>query len=179
MSLVTAGTVQHGIDVLGSSNDVFEDVRSGKIILKRGMNSDLVSAAQLALGGGIVADGSFGPKTVNAVKAFQTAHGLTPDGQIGKETIAFLSPPTTSSLLSLVDSAPVLAKPSDSYTVAQSKSLGSSSSRLMPLAAAGASTCAAGPSTFWSVMTIVGVLLLFAALVFTFGGGSSPPKKVQ
>jgi peptidoglycan hydrolase-like protein with peptidoglycan-binding domain len=31
-------------------------------------------------------DGSFGPATKTAVAAFQTAHGLTPDGIVGATT---------------------------------------------------------------------------------------------
>lgn len=39
------------------------------------------------------ATGQFGPKTVEQVKAFQRAHGLTPDGVIGRMTHAALSKP--------------------------------------------------------------------------------------
>src|SRR5699024_4989900 len=35
-------------------------------------------------------DGLFGPTTLNAVKAFQKAHGLTVDGLVGKKTLAAL-----------------------------------------------------------------------------------------
>src|SRR6266851_3542001 len=40
------------------------------------------------------ADGSFGPGTAAAVRAFQTSVGLTPDGIIGLDTLAALEPPT-------------------------------------------------------------------------------------
>ena len=36
------------------------------------------------------ADGKLGPKTVQAIKAFQAAHGLTADGQIGQKTVKLL-----------------------------------------------------------------------------------------
>ena len=36
-------------------------------------------------------DGSFGSRTETAVKAFQTAHGLTPDGIVGATTARMLN----------------------------------------------------------------------------------------
>lgn len=35
-------------------------------------------------------DGRMGPKTIEAVKKFQEAHGLTPDGKVGRKTWAKL-----------------------------------------------------------------------------------------
>ena len=60
--------------------------------LKRDCYGEDVKALQLdliALGydlGRYGADGDFGPATVGAVKAFQTANGLTPDGIVGQLT---------------------------------------------------------------------------------------------
>ena len=39
---------------------------------------------------GIVADGVFGPGTAKAVKAWQEANGLTPDGVIGPKSLAIM-----------------------------------------------------------------------------------------
>jgi peptidoglycan hydrolase-like protein with peptidoglycan-binding domain len=36
----------------------------------------------------LIADGSFGPLTAAAVKAFQEKHGLEADGKIGPQTVA-------------------------------------------------------------------------------------------
>jgi peptidoglycan hydrolase-like protein with peptidoglycan-binding domain len=39
---------------------------------------------------GIAADGDFGRGTANAVKEWQTANGLTPDGVIGPKSLAIM-----------------------------------------------------------------------------------------
>jgi peptidoglycan hydrolase-like protein with peptidoglycan-binding domain len=36
---------------------------------------------------GVAQDGKFGPATGMAVKAFQKAHGLQPDGRVGRQTM--------------------------------------------------------------------------------------------
>jgi hypothetical protein len=57
--------------------------------IEKGWQSDLVVWAQehlISAGYKIGVDGDFGQKTLAAVLAFQTAHGLTPDGIIGPET---------------------------------------------------------------------------------------------
>ncbi len=41
-------------------------------------------------------DGTYGPATVSAVKAFQQANGLTPDGVVGSKTLAALKAKATS-----------------------------------------------------------------------------------
>ncbi len=41
-------------------------------------------------------DGTYGPATVSAVKAFQSANGLTPDGVVGSKTLAALRAKATS-----------------------------------------------------------------------------------
>jgi len=54
--------------------------------LKVGSKSTDVSNLQKLLGGGLVVDGNYGPKTQAAVIAFQKANGLTPDGIVGPLT---------------------------------------------------------------------------------------------
>ena len=56
--------------------------------IRQGSKGDDVRKAQALLG--IHVDGSFGAKTLDAVKAFQTAEGLTADGVVGPRTWAAL-----------------------------------------------------------------------------------------
>jgi peptidoglycan hydrolase-like protein with peptidoglycan-binding domain len=53
-----------------------------------------------AQGHGLKADGSFGPRTEEAVKAFQRAHGLREDGIAGRDTLGALKQAEKSPLLS-------------------------------------------------------------------------------
>lgn len=57
-------------------------------VLRVGSKGDDVQRVQKALG--IAADGDFGPGTERAVKAWQQANGLTPDGVVGPKTLAKL-----------------------------------------------------------------------------------------
>ncbi|WP_432705386.1 peptidoglycan-binding protein [Actinorhabdospora filicis] len=57
-------------------------------VLRRGSRGPEVAELQRRLG--VRADGEFGPGTEKAVKAFQSAHGLKPDGIAGKDTRAAL-----------------------------------------------------------------------------------------
>lgn len=62
-------------------------------ILNLGMSGPDVSAMQLQLvkfGAQIATDGVFGPLTERAVVAFQSSHGLVPDGIVGPKTMAVL-----------------------------------------------------------------------------------------
>ena len=52
--------------------------------LKRGTKSDLVKVIQYILG--IEVDGSFGPKTEQAVKQYQQFINIKADGIVGDET---------------------------------------------------------------------------------------------
>lgn len=54
------------------------------MLLKRGDNNESVKQLQTKLG--LEAIGNYGPKTEDAVKAFQLKNGLTPDGVVGNTT---------------------------------------------------------------------------------------------
>ena len=69
------------------------------MLLKRGSEGDLVIKLQQFLG--VDPIGKFGPKTEDAVKAWQSAHGLTADGIVGDGTWAKMFPAA----------APVVATP--------------------------------------------------------------------
>lgn len=67
-----------------------ETVQVSIPVLKQGMKGDYVKPLQILLNGrgydcGTV-DGSFGPKTLSAVKLFQKNKGLTIDGSVGPKT---------------------------------------------------------------------------------------------
>ena len=51
---------------------------------RRGMTGDLVQQVQAKVG--VQADGSFGPRTEAAVRAFQRTSGLVPDGIVGPKS---------------------------------------------------------------------------------------------
>jgi hypothetical protein len=61
---------------------------AGRPTLRRGATGELVQQIQTQVGTGI--DGNFGPKTEAAVRAFQRAHALVPDGIVGPKTWAAL-----------------------------------------------------------------------------------------
>ncbi len=58
-------------------------------ILKQGVKDEEVKILQSFLN--LTADGSFGPKTMNAVKLFQTEKGLTADGVVGPKTWMYIN----------------------------------------------------------------------------------------
>ncbi len=63
-------------------------------VLRQGMKGDEVMAMQQALrraGHEVLPDGDFGEITKLAVRRFQLAHGLTPDGIVGAKTTSALS----------------------------------------------------------------------------------------
>lgn len=57
---------------------------AGRPTLRRRAKGDLVKQIQAKVG--VIANGNFGPKTEAGVRAFQRAHGLTPDGIVGPKT---------------------------------------------------------------------------------------------
>jgi peptidoglycan hydrolase-like protein with peptidoglycan-binding domain len=59
-------------------------VPNGRPTLRRGMMGELTKQVQAKVG--VTVDGNFGPKTEAAVRAFQRAHDLFPDGIVGPKT---------------------------------------------------------------------------------------------
>ena len=53
--------------------------------MKKGAKGKAVKVLQLMLGN-VTVDGDFGDKTLASVKAFQKAHGLEVDGEVGQNT---------------------------------------------------------------------------------------------
>ena len=58
------------------------------MLLKKGDNNEQVKQLQVKLG--LDPIGNFGPKTEDAVKLWQSAHGLTADGMVGDKTWAMI-----------------------------------------------------------------------------------------
>lgn len=75
------------------------------MLLKVGSQGDDVVKLQIKLG--VDPIGKFGPKTEAAVKGWQTAHGLTPDGIVGDATWAKLFAPVIETPVAPVIVAPV------------------------------------------------------------------------
>jgi predicted chitinase len=55
-----------------------------RFLIAQGLNQPVVDGQTRQL----IADGDFGPTTAQATRAFQTAHGLDPDGTVGPRTLA-------------------------------------------------------------------------------------------
>jgi len=81
------------------------------MVLKKGDNNEIVKKIQLVLG--VEPVGNFGPKTEEAVKAWQTKNGLTPDGIVGPATLAKMG--------IKVEAAPAPAKPSSAAKYSKEK----------------------------------------------------------
>ena len=59
------------------------------LAVELGERSKAVAAVQSRLAANrrcVAVDGEFGPRTRRALSAFQRAHGLTPDGVVGRST---------------------------------------------------------------------------------------------
>jgi putative chitinase len=76
------------------------------MLLKLGSTGEDVNKLQIRLG--IDPVGKFGPKTDSAVKGFQSAHGLTPDGIVGDATWNKLFPPAPSVEAPVIVAPPVI-----------------------------------------------------------------------
>ncbi|MGD7786812.1 peptidoglycan-binding protein [Propionibacteriaceae bacterium Y1700] len=97
---VTAGAVEVGpadFTTSGSSagSVAAQAAAARSVYVNADSNSADISAVQILLtaaGHATDVDGSYGPKTTAAVKAFQTKNGLEADGKVGPKTIAKLGP---------------------------------------------------------------------------------------
>ncbi len=102
-AVATAGPSTGPPDVAGDG-----DTTPG--VLRRGGEGHWVTELQQELirhGFPVVADGTFGPATEAAVRAFQDANGLTVDGVVGPRTwAALVAPATTTSSASSTSSRP-------------------------------------------------------------------------
>jgi putative chitinase len=88
------------------------------MLLKLGSTGEDVTKLQIRLG--IDPVGKFGPKTDAAVKGFQSAQGLTPDGIVGSATWFKLFPPAPSAVAPIVEAPklePVIVAPVVTPTV--------------------------------------------------------------
>jgi putative chitinase len=81
---------EHALKVLGGKVSLTPSTESNNYTetLRRGSNGPLVQKLQAALG--VATDGSFGPGTETALKAWQSKNGLTADGIAGPKTLAKL-----------------------------------------------------------------------------------------
>lgn len=94
---VCARRVRNGTVVVGYGRPAYDDAAplpSDDGVLRLGSSGTAVVALQSALkqqGASIDVDGKFGPDTSAALKAFQTARGLTVDGEYGPASAAALT----------------------------------------------------------------------------------------
>jgi putative chitinase len=90
------------------------------MLLKVGSTGEDVTKLQVKLG--VDPIGKFGPKTEAAVKGWQSAHGLTPDGIVGPNTwekmfAPVTAPPTAHTVVNTPTSFTPIATPPTGYTV--------------------------------------------------------------
>ncbi len=81
--------------IMPLAGGLLSETQNGVDVLHRGSSGLAVEQIQAALvnsGSPLAIDGDFGPATELAVKAFQKAHGLKPDGMVGRQTFAALAP---------------------------------------------------------------------------------------
>lgn len=91
ISLVV-GAYRPGYDV--SAKQVIKKVSVSCVQIESGVEGTPVKVVQQLLnansGANLSIDGAYGPKTKTAIQKFQTAHKLSPDGIVGKDTWAAL-----------------------------------------------------------------------------------------
>src|SRR5262249_17407759 len=81
---IIAGTVPTPVLIPAVEPPAQPGAPTGRPTLRRGARGDLVSQIQRKVG--VAVDGDFGADTEAAVRAFQRARGLVPDGIVGPKT---------------------------------------------------------------------------------------------
>lgn len=85
---IVSGTAPEPVLIPAAEPVIQPGAPAGRPTLRRSATGDLVKQIQKVIGVGI--DGNFGPDTEAAVRAFQSARGLVPDGIVGPKTWAAL-----------------------------------------------------------------------------------------
>ena len=88
VAAIMNGTTPPPIPIPATEPPAQPGAPAGRPTLRRGATGDLVKQVQAKVG--VKVDGNFGPKTEAAVRVFQRAHGMVPDGIVGPRTWAAL-----------------------------------------------------------------------------------------
>lgn len=145
--------------ITGGKSTAYDALSDG--FLSVGDKGPIVKALQTALG--IHADGDFGNLTKQAVESFQTKHGLTVDGKVGKETgqklgLAFWDEPAKAEPVAAPAPKPVAApKPAAVPTPAPAPAPAPAPQPSSGVVAKGAATAAVGvaaaAAAWWNDIT--------------------------
>ena len=115
-------------------------------------------------------DGSFGPKTENAVKLFQKANNLTPDGKAGKNTLAFISTGTVKFNSSITQTSIAGCNPGALFSTVTGQSCKTATLSLP-------AGCSA--TTLYSITTGVSCSTGLATPIFRISGGGSSGSSIR
>jgi hypothetical protein len=154
-----------------------------KPLVKKGSTGRWVRLVQEYLG--INVDGVFGPKTLDAVKAFQVAHGLTPDGKVGENTWVALElyyrHMLDRSIVYIGPIAPLAQKIQSVIDVCHSGKVGYYKNPISDVARlklpVGRQFCAApvkSPSALWGTLTSIGTCNMAQEFIIALLSGVPP-----